>query len=157
MKHFFLIAIAFTLITVYACKDDGPDSVFEYHAHIHNPSNADRVVGDTLPIEVEFESHTGMTIHHINVRIFNKSTLTEVYSQPAEAHVHDTSGAYTFEDVFILSAANGRAYFPCASSRRSWPQAALMSVPRRRRTVALTPSASSSFWKRCTLASSVAE
>lgn len=107
MKHFFLIAIAFTLITVYACKDDGPDSVFEYHAHIHNPSNADRVVGDTLPIEVEFESHTGMTIHHINVRIFNKSTLTEVYSQPAEAHVHDTSGAYTFEDVFILSAANG--------------------------------------------------
>ena len=35
-----------------------------------------------------------------------------------------------------------------ASSRRSWPQAALMSVPRRRRTVALTPRRSSSRWKR---------
>ena len=32
------------------------------------------------------------------------------------------------------------AVVPPFASRRSWPQAALMSVPRRRRTVALTPS-----------------
>ena len=64
-----------------------------------------------------------------------------------------------FLSGWFLSAAplRSKTHFPCASSRRSWPQAALMSVPRRRRTVALTPSASSSFWKRCTLASSVAE
>lgn len=107
MKSIFLLVMAWAVLLVYACKDEGPDMGFEYHADIHQPSNADRMVGDTLPIEVDFESHTGMTVHHINVRIFNLSTLTEVYSQPAEAHIHETSGAYTFEDTFILSAANG--------------------------------------------------
>ena len=47
--------------------------------------------------------------------------------------------------------------FPFISSRRSWPQAALISLPRRRRTVALTPRLSSFCWKRRTLAASVAE
>ena len=75
---------------------------------------------------------------------------------PAAADVRDRGNLHS---GWFLSAAplRSKTYFPCASSRRSWPQAALMSVPRRRRTVALTPSASSSFWKRCTLASSVAE
>lgn len=107
MKHLFILMITLGVMTVFACKDDEPTSIYEYHAHIHQPDSTDRIVGDTLPIEVEFESHTGETIHHINVRIYNKSTLTEVYNKPTEAHVHDTSGAYTYEDQFVLSAANG--------------------------------------------------
>lgn len=107
MKHFFILMITLGVMTVFACKDDEPTGIYEYHAHIHSPDSTDRVVGDTLPIEVDFESHTGETIHHINVRIYNKSTLTEVYNKPTEPHVHDTSGAYTYEDQFVLSAANG--------------------------------------------------
>lgn len=92
-----------------ACKDEGPapTSIYEYHAQIHQPSAADKHIGDTLQIEVDFESHTGEPVHHINVRIFNKSTNVEVYNKPDEPHVHDVSGMHAFEDQFILSAANG--------------------------------------------------
>lgn len=108
MKHIFYFLFATAVLTFIACKDDDPTpSVYEYHAHIHSPDTTDRHIGDTLAIEVEFESHTGEPVHHINVRIFNKSTNAEVYNKPDEAHVHDTSGAYTFEDLFVLSAANG--------------------------------------------------
>ena len=43
------------------------------------------------------------------------------------------------------------------SSRRSWPQAALISLPSRRRTVALTPRLVSLAWNRRTFSASVAE
>lgn len=107
MKHIFYFLFATALLTFIACKDEEPTSIYEYHAHIHSPDTAEKHIGDTLAIEVEFESHTGEPVHHINVRIFNKATNTEVYNKPDEAHVHDTSGAYTFEDTFILSGANG--------------------------------------------------
>jgi hypothetical protein len=35
-------------------------------------------ISDTLEMKVDFDSHTGETMHHINVRIFNKATNTEV-------------------------------------------------------------------------------
>ena len=109
MKHIFYFLFAASLLTFISCKDDDDPtpSVYEYHAHIHSPDAADKHVGDTLAIEVDFESHTGQPVHHINVRIFKKSDNTEVYNKPTQAHVHDTSGAYTYEDSFVLSAASG--------------------------------------------------
>ena len=105
--YFFFFALVLSAIT-FSCKDDEDDAlVYEYHAHIHQPDTTLRHIGDTLPIEIEFESHTGQPVHHINVRIFKKSDNTEVYNKPDDAHVHDTSGAYTYEDHFVLSAANG--------------------------------------------------
>ena len=75
MKHIFYFLFATTVLTFIACKDDDPaTSIYEYHAHIHSPDAADKHIGDTLAIEVEFESHTGEPVHHINVRIFNKAT-----------------------------------------------------------------------------------
>ena len=107
MKSYFLIAVTFSLLTIVACKDDEPTSTYEYHVHIHEPSTAAKQLGDTLDIEVEFESHTGEPVHHINVRIYNKATNVEVYNLPVEPHIHDLSGAHTYTDQFVLSASNG--------------------------------------------------
>jgi len=83
-----------------------PDE-FDYHVHVHSPDGTDKHIDDTLDIDIEFESHTGMTVHHINVRIYNKTTGTEIYSKPDEPHVHESDGLYEYTDTFVLSAANG--------------------------------------------------
>lgn len=88
-----------------ACKKNDTHSMDDlphYHAHILSPDASDKHVGDTLHIEIEFEEHDGKTIHHINVRIFNKNDGTEIYNQPQQAHIHETSGYYKFTDDFVL-------------------------------------------------------
>jgi hypothetical protein len=108
MKYNFLFFAALVSIALFSCKDDEDSkSIYEYHAHIHQPNTDAKTLGDTLHIEVDFESHTGQTVHHINVRINRKSDNSEVYNQPVDAHVHATSGTYTYEDTFVLSATNG--------------------------------------------------
>jgi hypothetical protein len=67
---------------------------YEYHAHIMQPSSADKHLGDILVIHVEFESHTGEAVEHINVRIFNKATNVVVYDQPSDAHLGIGSASY---------------------------------------------------------------
>ena len=64
-------------------------------------------MGDILTIQVEFESHTGEDVEHINIRIFNKATHTIVYDQPSDAHIGSESASYDFEDTVTLSTANG--------------------------------------------------
>lgn len=125
MKHIFLSILTISIVLLIACEhnNDGPVSIYEYHAHIHQPDSLAKNIGDTLEIEVEFESHTGQTIHHINVRIYDKATNAEVYNKPDEAHVHDSSGAYTFEDQFILSAANGLSAGDWILEAKVWGEA----------------------------------
>jgi hypothetical protein len=107
---FFVFAMA-SLAFLISCSDDdadhSEDSKFEYHAHIHSPNADNKHVGDTLNIIVEFESHTGEPVHHINVTIYNKADKTVIYNMPTEAHVHGTSGSYEFNNIFILSNENG--------------------------------------------------
>jgi hypothetical protein len=111
MKTKFSLPLFFVLLAVAACKkqdDDEPTTTdFQYHAHIQELNSDDKHVNDTLHIRVLFESHTGETVHHINVRIYNKNDNTEIYNKPADAHVHETSGEYEFQDDFVLSEANG--------------------------------------------------
>ena len=92
-----------------ACKDDVAPAPpgFEYQVHILSPDGNSKQIGDTLRIDVEFKSLTGMTVHHINVRIYNKAGGTDIYSKPDEAHVHQESGMYEFKDDFVLSTAHG--------------------------------------------------
>ena len=101
-----LFSAAF-LIT--ACGDDESPTTtdFDYHVHIHSPNADNKHVGDTIHIHVEFESHTGETVHHAKVRIYNKAENTEIYNKPDAAHVHETDGVYEWHDDFILSNANG--------------------------------------------------
>lgn len=110
MNKIFFSALIFSLVFVIAScdkDDDNPVTEYDYHAHIHSPNADDKHVGDTIHIHVNFESHAGETVHHVNVRIYNKSDNTEVYNKPDAAHVHETSGSFDLHDDFVLSNANG--------------------------------------------------
>jgi len=113
-----LCLLAVTAIFFTACRDDDNghnhdhDTDYDYHAHIMSPTDADtKALDDILHIHVNFESHTGEPVHHINVRIYSEADSVEVYSEPSgdEQHIHDTSGAHTFEADVTLSEANGFA------------------------------------------------
>lgn len=110
MKNILLFGFFFMALIFSGCSDDEGDEHhddFEYHAHIHAPNSDDRHMEDMMHIEVLFESHSGMPVHHINVRIYNKSTEEEIYNKPDMAHVHETSGEYEFHDHLALTEANG--------------------------------------------------
>lgn len=112
MKYLNLVACAlFVLLAVSCGKDEhnhGDDTDFKYHAHIHSPNTDTRKVGDKLPIKVEFESHAGKTVHHINVKIYQADDESVViFNEPSNAHVHATSGKYTFEKTITLSESIG--------------------------------------------------
>lgn len=111
MKNLLILNISLILtITIFSCGDDDPtteEPKFDYHAHIESPDNSNKHVGHTLDIKVMFESHTGETIHHINVRIYNESSGTEIYNKPSDAHIHEEDGEFIFEDQLGLTEANG--------------------------------------------------
>ena len=105
MKNLILLFTLIGAISFVACNDDdnGTDEMMpDYHAHIMSPTTDDKNVGDTIHIHVDFEDHNGGTVHHVNVRIYNKATGDEIYNAPADAHVHDESGAYEFHDDVLL-------------------------------------------------------
>ena len=93
---------------MFSCSNDDDDVVtFDYQSVISSPTADDKVVDDELDINVLFESKTGNTVHHAKVRIFSKDDNTEVYSGPADAHVHEEDGTFEYTDKFVLSEANG--------------------------------------------------
>ncbi|HRG69251.1 MAG: hypothetical protein JNL65_03995 [Saprospiraceae bacterium] len=103
----FLTLIAFINLILFACSDDDNQLIYDYHAHIEQPAATSYQLGDSLKIQINFESHTGETVHHINVRITNKATGIEVYSKPTNEHVDDPSGSFEFTDHILLNATNG--------------------------------------------------
>lgn len=112
MKPNFLLCslIWFSILAFPACDhndDHHMESEFEYHAHIHSPGIQDFHIGDVLEIDVDFESHTGMTIHHINVTIVALPGGDTLYTKPPDAHVHGESGSYQFVDHLDLNQDNG--------------------------------------------------
>ncbi len=112
MKKILFLGLLFGLFMFNACKDDDDSGTTEpdYHAHIHSPAAASSYeLGDTLKIEVEYEDHNGGTIHHINVRVFNKTTSTEIFNGPATAHVHEDN-PYTFEHYHVLTGVEPGTY-----------------------------------------------
>ncbi len=84
-----------------------PVDMFEYHAHIMSPDDSDKHLGDTLNIEVHFESHTGEPIHNINVEIMKDSDSSIVYSKPHHSHIHEEDGVYHYTDQIVLNDSNG--------------------------------------------------
>ena len=108
MRTLFISAISLSILFILSCKDDGsPVVAYLYHAHIMEPSSAAKNLGDVLHISIEFESHSGEPVEHINVMIFNKATNIIVYDQPTDPHVGNGSDTYDFVDHVTLSTANG--------------------------------------------------
>jgi hypothetical protein len=111
MKYLAFALGLLSVLFVVSCEkedmhDDDHGTNYEYHAHIISPTTDAKHLNDTISIKVDFESHTGETVHHINVKIFNKLDSAIVYDMPTEAHVH-SSGSYSHEDNLILSDRNG--------------------------------------------------
>ncbi len=108
MKNIFLFILCIIGLFSVGCNDDEEvTDMFEYHAHIYSPNNAAKHLKDTIQIRVNFESHTGETVHHVKVRIYNKVTNAEVFNEPNDAHVHATSGEFEFSQELVLSQENG--------------------------------------------------
>jgi len=109
-KLFFVgMMLMFGLLMVSCSDDDNSNETdFEYSALISSPSADDKNVDDLISLAVDFSSATGETVHHVNVKIYNKMDDTQVvYNSPEDAHVHETDGGFEFRDEFMLSNANG--------------------------------------------------
>lgn len=105
MKKFFFLSLLATLAIFNACKDDDTHTdVPNYQIEIESPDATDKVVGDSLDIHVHFSDKNKGTVHHINVRIFNKDSGVEIYNKPDEAHAH-AEIEYSFEDIIELTTA----------------------------------------------------
>lgn len=104
MKKLLLLGFLPAIFLFNACKEDEGDTTVEpeYQIQIMSPDSADKTVGDNLHIHVEFEDQNGGTVHHINIRVYDKATGTEIYNMPASAHVHKAS-PYSYEDDLTLA------------------------------------------------------
>jgi len=89
----------------------------EFHVHpagpryaigIMSPNTEDKKVGDDIHLHVNFDEMDMETIHHVNVRIYQKDdSSVEIYNGPVEAHVHEESGHYEVHADLALTEANG--------------------------------------------------
>ena len=111
---FYLTLILFAGVFISACDfDEDHDhnneetTEFDYRIDINSPSEEDKKLQDSIHIHVDFVSELEAAIHHVNVRIYNKSTGVEVYNAPGEAHVHELSGTFSWHDDFALTEVNG--------------------------------------------------
>lgn len=110
MNKFILSTLLLLTFIITSCdKDEEPETInFDYHAHINSPSTDDKNLNDSVHIHVDFESHTGETVHHVNVKIYNKVDPTQIaYNGPSDAHVHDEDGVYDYHDDFALTVDEG--------------------------------------------------
>ena len=80
---------------------------FNYRISINSPSVETKNLMDTIHLHVDFISDLSAPVHHVNIRIYSKSTGDEVYNAPGEAHVHEQSGTYSWHDDFGLTQENG--------------------------------------------------
>lgn len=110
MKNYLFLFLAVGLFTFSSCGDDDSDthtaSTTDYKITFINPApdnSTIAIAGETLNLEIEFEDQKGGTVHHVNVRIFQKDDDSVVmYDGPGEAHVHEMSGKYVFtHDLFL--------------------------------------------------------
>lgn len=107
LLFFFALIVSVSLIT--SCGDDDSDHMDDpqYSITFNSPNTDDKHVNDSIHIHVDFISGNDQTVHHVNVRIYNKDTGEEVYNGPGDAHVHGESGKHEHHDDFVLSEANG--------------------------------------------------
>ena len=109
-KLFYIFFVISSSFLIFSCSDDDVVEMeveYDYHAHIHSPNADTKAIGDTIHVHVEFESHSGETVEHVYVRIYNSADGVEIYNAPSDAKVNDESGAYELHADVILSEANG--------------------------------------------------
>ena len=106
MKNILFVILILAIAFFSAC-DKTPIIDYDYHAHILSPSQDNKTVGDTVHIVIDFESHTGETIHHIKVRLYDTEFGTEIFNYPSDPHVGETSGSYDLHEHVVLAESAG--------------------------------------------------
>jgi hypothetical protein len=120
MKFPLIFLLVMSSLSFWSCdKDDNDPLTYDYHSHIQQPSSADKQMGETLFIQVEFESHTGEDVEHINVRIFKADNSVEAYNKPADPHIGGVS-VYEYQDQIALTTANGFSAGDWVIEARVW-------------------------------------
>mgnify|MGYP000673680098 CR=1 FL=1 len=104
-----LFGLFLSLIFIQSCHDHeshdhNEELVSNYTIQINSPITGNYAVGDTLFLNIDFDETDSLTVHHVNVQLFNAVDSTLFYSEPQEAHVHATEGGYSLVDEFILDA-----------------------------------------------------
>ena len=109
MKKILLSVVVLSFVFASCDKeDDMPMELdYQYHVHIHSPDDSNKHVDDSVHFHVAFESHTGETIHHVSIRVYNKEDGTEIYNKPDSKHVSEADGILEFNDDFVQTEANG--------------------------------------------------
>ncbi len=124
MKNIFLLCTIINVFFIMSCSnsDDNPvgssnpistgntnpaANNFDYQIKITSPNKIAKNIDESITIEIEFKSNTGKVVHYIEIRIYNKSNNKEIYKEPSNNHVDDSSGLYNFNDNFVLSENNG--------------------------------------------------
>lgn len=87
--------------------DNVGGSEFDYRININSPTLDSQFLQDSLRLDIDFISDKNAVVHHVNVRIFDKSNGEEIYNAPDEAHVHEQSGLFTWSDDLRLNEQNG--------------------------------------------------
>ena len=108
-KLLFLFLMVGGILALTSCDDD--DQVMEgpeYSIMIMQPSTEDKKVNDSIHIHVEFSEASNQTVHHVNVKIYDKNDESKViFDAPGEAHVHAEGGSHAVHADLELSEANG--------------------------------------------------
>jgi len=109
MKNLWILILLTAFIPFTSCDKDGEghnhndDTETEYHAHIMKPADmSEFMVGDTMHLHIDFEEHTGKTIHHVSVIISKKDGDEIIYNKPNDKHIMEDSGSYEYHDDFVL-------------------------------------------------------
>ena len=107
----------FLLLALLIMPSCGDDDVMEdddmmtdpiYKITIMSPDESDKKVGDAIHIHVNFDEEQMTTVHHVNVRIYQKGNESnEIFNGPSVAHVHEESGHYELHADLTLDEATG--------------------------------------------------
>ncbi len=80
----------------------------QYSISIMSPTTADKKVNDDVHIHVNFDETEMMTIHHVNVQIYQKGNEDNViFNGPSEAHVHNEEGHFELHHDIKLDSITG--------------------------------------------------
>ncbi len=107
---FFLAILATTSVFVSCDKDDDDhmDDDPQYSITFNSPTTDDKNLNDDIHIHVDFISGNDMTVHHVNLKIYNKADDSIViFDGPTDAHVMEASGKFELHADLSLDNATG--------------------------------------------------
>ncbi len=103
MKNLAYLFLLCALVGLNACGDDDEMHADEpnYLINILSPNTDNKAVGDMVALEVNVKDEHGGTVHHFNVKVYDKTDATNIiYDAPTVAHVHEEDGDFTYTDSF---------------------------------------------------------